>query len=56
MSSDAIDAFGDRIVCLGDGVDAWDAATYGQLLSVKSEADGKADVSGQIFAGEIAAP
>lgn len=56
VSSDAIDAFGDRIVCLGDGVDAWDAATYGQLLSVKSEADGKADVSGQIFAGEIAAP
>lgn len=56
VSSDAIDAFGDRIVCLGDGVDAWDAATYGQLLSVKSEADGKADISGQIFSGEIAAP
>lgn len=56
VSSDAIDAFGDRIVCLGDGEDAWDAATYGQLLSVKNEADRKADVSGQIFAGEIAAP
>nr|DAI30973.1 MAG TPA: hypothetical protein [Caudoviricetes sp.] len=56
VSSDAIDAFGDRIVCLGDGEDAWDAATYGQLLSVKNEADRKADISGQIFAGEIAAP
>lgn len=56
VSSDVVDVFGDRIVCLGDGEDAWDAATYGQLLSVKNEADGKADVSGQIFAGEIAAP